>query len=65
MKSFLRIILLQFCLGISLLSFAGDEAFEATFKKIEAYYEKGDYKLGVRSAGILINTLQTSNTSNS
>jgi CHAT domain-containing protein len=65
MKSFLRIILLQFCLGISLLSFAGDEAFEATFKKIEAYYEKGDYKLGVRSAGILINTLQTSNKSNS
>ncbi len=66
MKSFFKNILLSISLMcFSFLAFAGDEAFETSFKKIETYYEKGDYKLGVRSAGILINSLNNSGKANS
>lgn len=64
MKSFLKIILVFICASIAFHSNAGDDAYEASFQKIEAYYEKGDYKLGIRSTGILINTILASKSPN-
>ena len=60
MRSFLKTILVFICASIALISNAADEAYETSFQKIEAYYEKGDYKLGIRSNGILINTILSS-----
>jgi len=64
MKSFLKITLIVICASLAFISNAADETYEASFQKIEAYYEKGDYKLGIRSSGILINTIQSSKNSN-
>ncbi|HSY61891.1 MAG TPA: tetratricopeptide repeat protein, partial [Cytophaga sp.] len=64
MKSFLKITLIFICASLAFISNAADETYEASFQKIEAYYEKGDYKLGIRSSGILINTIQASKNPN-
>jgi CHAT domain-containing protein len=64
MKSFLRITLVFICVSLAFISHAADDAYEASFQKIEAYYEKGDYKLGIRSTGILINSITSSKSPN-
>ena len=64
MRSLLKITLVFICVSIALISNAADEAYEASFQKIEAYYQKGDYKLGIRSSGILINTVLASKSPN-
>lgn len=63
-SSFRKIVVVFSLICLSFSAAAGAETSEASFKKIEAYYEKGDYKLGVRSTGILINAL-TSGKANS
>ncbi|MGN6648200.1 MAG: CHAT domain-containing protein [Cytophaga sp.] len=63
MNTLLRKVFLIVGLSISFLATAAEGPFESAFAKIEAYYEKGDYKLGVRSNGILINNLLSSNKS--
>ena len=45
MKSFLKIALVFICTSFACILHAADESYEASFQKIEAYYEKGDYKL--------------------
>ncbi|WP_018342584.1 CHAT domain-containing protein [Cytophaga aurantiaca] len=64
MRSFLKVILVFICASSVFFSNAADDPYEASFQKIEAYYEKGDYKLGIRSTGILINTIQSSKSPN-
>lgn len=51
-------------LTIPFLALSANDPFEGEFTKIENYYEKGDYKLGIRSNGILIKTIQTSGNAN-
>ena len=64
MKLFLKKAALLCCLFATLAINAVAQVSESSFEKIEAYYEKGDYKLGVRSNDILINSISASPKSN-
>jgi CHAT domain-containing protein len=64
MKRFLKKTALLSCVFVLMATNAVAQVFESSFEKIEAYYEKGDYKLGVRSNDILINSITSSSKSN-
>ncbi|WP_299248759.1 CHAT domain-containing protein [uncultured Cytophaga sp.] len=65
MNSFLKITLSAFCILLFFYSNAAGDTYESSFEKIELYYEKGDYKLGLRSNDILINSISNDKKSNS
>lgn len=65
MNSLLRKIFLVLAFSSCFFTAFADDASEAAFTKIEAYYEKGDYKLGIRSNSILIKSLESSANTNS
>ncbi|MBC7450586.1 MAG: tetratricopeptide repeat protein, partial [Cytophagales bacterium] len=60
MNFFLRSITLLFLFIVFIpVSFADVDANEGAFKKIETYYEKGDYKLGLRANKTLISKIES------
>jgi CHAT domain-containing protein len=65
MNSFFKIILSSLWILLFFYSNAADDAYEISFEKIETYYEKGDYKLGLRSNDILISSISNTKDFNS
>jgi len=60
MKLILHFLILAFIsLQLVTSNAAGGDAYEPSFKKIETYYEKGDYKLGLYYNRILISKLES------
>lgn len=64
MNVFFKIIVSFLFVALSIHAHASEVDYETSFEKIEILYEKGEYKLGLRSNALLIKTIQSARTPN-